>query len=210
MIDLSKQQRWVIIILVGALLAGTVIWSVRHFAEGSRNEQVINLDNGETEDRAVKEQTAPETTKAYVHVCGEVRKPGVYQLPMEARVFQAVEAAGGATDEADQSAINLAAHINDGEQIYLPKKGEAVRTFAGKGDKNGKSSTATKPKWPLDVNQATAGQLDYVPGIGPSMAAKIIDYREQSGPFATLDDLMQVSGIGEKKLAQFRQYLCVR
>jgi competence protein ComEA len=209
MTDLSKQQRWVIIILVGALLSGTILLTVRHYSsEGNQNVQVIDLDNGEMENRAVTEDSRQETPKLYVHVCGQVRKPGVYQLPAGARVFQAVEAAGGATEEAEQSAINLAAHLNDGEQIYLPKKGEAVRTL--RVDKKQKAQSAAKPHWPLDLNQATAGQLDFVPGIGPAMAARIIEYREQNGAFASLDDLTHVSGIGEKKLAQFRQYLCVR
>lgn len=210
MIDLSKQQRWVIMILIGALVAGTMILAVRYYSEGTRNEQVIDLENGETTDQAVDDATAPVTQKAYVHVCGQVRKPGVYQLPVDARVFQAIDAAGGATEEADQAAINLAARINDGEQIYLPKKGEAVRTASGTGRQGRGSGSKAKPKWPLDINQASAEQLDFVPGIGPSMASKIIEYREQNGSFASLDDLKQVSGVGEKKLAQFRQYLWVR
>jgi competence protein ComEA len=210
MIDLSKQQRWVIIIIVGALLVGMGILAVRYFTQGSRSEQVIDLDNGETNVEEASGRSAEGTSKAYVHVCGQVRKPGVYQLPMEARVFQAVEAAGGVTEEADQSAVNLAAHITDGEQIYLPKIGESARIPIATGKKGHQSNKAVQPQWPLDLNRASAGQLDFVPGIGPSMASRIIEYREQNGSFTSLDDLTQVPGIGEKKLARFRQYLCVR
>lgn len=208
MMDISKQQRWVILILVGALISGAILLTL--FRRPSQ-DQIITLGDGEK--TAGVESNAETVVKVFVHVCGAVQKPGVYELPAEDRVFQAIDAAGGTLPQADTSAVNLAARINDGEQIYLPKIGETPRHQSGAHRSvQPKHSQAVKetPKWPLDLNQVSAAQLDAVPGIGPSMAARIIAYREQSGSFTSIDELAKVSGIGEKKLEQFRAYLCVR
>lgn len=210
MMDLSKQQRWVILILVGALISGAVLLA---FFRRSGQEQVFALEE-ETETLVHPEaETSALTNKVYVHVCGAVQKPGVYQLSTGDRIFQAVDAAGGASKEADPSALNLAAPIKDGEQIYLPKVGELPK-YRPQSDVSGASGRTSrkqrKPVWPLDLNQAGSSDLEAVPGIGPSMAARIAAFRDQNGPFASVDDLSKVSGIGPKKLEQFRDYLCVR
>jgi competence protein ComEA len=165
----------------------------------------------------------------YVHVCGAVAKPGVITLPVGSRVFTALKRVGGALSEADLEQVNLAAFVEDGEQIYLPKKGEAMPSAVKAGAKikpenaNGRFAKAKKerrsttkvaqPKlkvtWPLDLNQATREQLELVPGIGPAMAGKILAYRQTNGKFATYEDLTKVSGIGPAKLEKFHPYLCV-
>jgi competence protein ComEA len=166
----------------------------------------------------------------YAHVCGAVAKPGVIALSTGSRVFAAIERAGGTLPEADLEQVNLAAFVEDGEQIYLPKKGEVlsmpgskVKTarqsgangrFA-KAKKDRHSTTkAAQPKikvnWPLDLNQATPEQLELVPGIGSVMAGKILAYRQANGKFATYEDLTKVSGIGSAKLEKFRPYLGVK
>jgi competence protein ComEA len=165
--------------------------------------------------------------QVYAHVCGAVAKPGVITLTVGARVFTAIERAGGALPEADLEQVNLAAFVEDGEQIYLPKKGEMLATRSGSRSKqansNGRFAKASKdrraatkasqPKlkvhWPLDLNQATQEQLELVPGIGPVMTGKILAYRQLNGKFATYEDLTKVSGIGSAKLEKFRPYLCV-
>lgn len=132
-----------------------------------------------------------------IHIVGEVVTPGVYQLSSGARVLDAVAAAGGFTKKADQTSINLVRPISDGEQIVVTaisseNTGSSVNGVGGKG------SSAAK----ININRATAQQLDALPGIGPTLAARIVDYRNANGGFDTVTDLGQVSGIGVKLLAQ--------
>jgi competence protein ComEA len=129
-----------------------------------------------------------------VHVVGEVRRPGVYELPGGARARDAVEAAGGLLGDADQAAVNLARVVDDGEQIAVPRQG-AAGADAGAGAGTAGASPAAK----VDLNTATAEQLDALPGVGPATAAKIVADRAANGPFRTVDDLMRVSGIGPAK-----------
>ena len=170
-------------------------------------------------------------SKLYVHVCGAVAKPGVIAIPAGSRVFEAVEKAGGALAEADLEQINLAAFVEDGEQLYLPRKGEVIaparlynktgsqsvpgnRFAQNTGRHKVSASKALKPKikasWPLDLNQATREQLELVPGIGPVMAENILAYRNTHGSFSAYEDLTKVKGIGPSKLEKFRSYLCVK
>jgi competence protein ComEA len=164
-----------------------------------------------------------------VHVCGAVVRPGVIALPTGSRVLAAIERAGGALAAADLEQVNLAAFVEDGAQIYLPKKGEVVAIPGKTGVKTARNNPdgrfakakqdrrlavkAAQPKvkvnWPLDLNQATRQQLELVPGIGPAMAGKILAYRQANGSFVSYDILMKVSGIGPAKLEKFRPYLCV-
>jgi len=130
-----------------------------------------------------------------VHVVGEVRHPGVYQLAGGARAIDAVNAAGGLLGDAEQAAVNLARVVADGEQIAVPREGEAVASAGGAGGAGATSPGSGK----VDINAATAEQLDALPGIGPATAAKIISDRTSNGPFRNVDDLMRVPGIGPSK-----------
>lgn len=209
--DLSRQQRLIIFIVVGALLAGVVILGIR---SSSRTDHDIFIgEASEASEEAVstepvaKEEDWEEDKTLYVHVCGEVSRPGVYPLAPGARRFQALDAAGGATGNGDTAAINLAALINDGEQIYIPKKGQVK---AGMVRENTNVKSAGGVHFPIDINRATEAELVAVPGIGPSMAASIIAFRKECGRFSSVEQLTEVSGIGDKKLQRFRSYLCVR
>lgn len=133
---------------------------------------------------------APE--QIYVHVLGEVVSPGLYQLDPGSRVADAVDAADGLKDEADPTAVNLARVLNDGEQIDVPAVGEEKQS--GDSDK-------------VSINQASAGELEALPQIGPSLAQRIIAWREEHGPFQDIDDLKEVSGIGDKTLGMFRDLI---
>jgi competence protein ComEA len=128
-----------------------------------------------------------------VDVAGAVRRPGLYRLAPGTRVDDAVAAAGGATAHADVSAVNLAAPLADGEQVVVPVRGAAVEGGGAAG------STG-----PVDLNSATPEQLDTLPGVGPSTAARIVAYRQQHGPFHSLAELDGVSGIGPSKLAELK------
>jgi competence protein ComEA len=128
-----------------------------------------------------------------VDVAGAVRRPGLHRLPSGARVDDALTAAGGATARADLAAVNLAAPLADGEQVVVPVRGSGG-AGAGAGAANA----------PVDLNSATAEQLDALPGIGPATAAKIVSYRQQHGAFHSLAELDGVPGIGAAKIAQLK------
>lgn len=143
-------------------------------------------------------------TELVVHVAGKVRKPGVVRLPPGSRVFDAVEAAGGAHQGVDLSGLNLARLVADGEQVLvgiaLPP-GSAGTTPAG--------GPATPGAEPIDLNSATADLLETLPGVGPTLAGRILEWREEHGRFNAVDELMEVSGIGPKTFAELEPLVTV-
>ena len=149
--------------------------------------------------------------EVYVDVDGAVVRPGVYRLKDGARVSQAIDAAGGLTAEADVTGINRASKITDGQKIYVPTVGEQQAAAAVGGAESGAATTlgAGSSSGLVNINTASAAELQTLSGIGPSMAQSIIDERTQNGAFASVDDLMRVSGIGEKKLAKIKDCICV-
>ncbi len=151
-----------------------------------------------------------------VHVAGAVSAPGIVRLPLGARVADALAAAGGLRGDADSDRLNLAETLSDGVRLYVPAIGQAVlpqpvsaggvHLGGGGGGVDGEPST---PAAPLDLNSATAEQLDSLPGVGPSTAAAIIGYRDSHGPFRSVDELDEVRGIGPAKLEQLRELVVV-
>lgn len=131
-----------------------------------------------------------------VHVAGRVTHPGVYALDDGSRVIDAIDAAGGVAFGADADAINLAAKVTDGQRVYVPAVGEAVVSD--------QQTPASGPTLPIDLNAATAADLDVLPGVGPATAAAIVRAREAKGGFTSVDDLLDVPGIGEAKLEALR------
>jgi len=164
--------------------------------------------------RGIEFPVAAEEKPVYIHLSGAVQNPGVVKVAPGTRVFDALKQAGGALSEADLDRINLARFVEDGEQLYIPKKGEtaAVAVTADSGTKAKRRAKTTKPQWtgPLDLNTATASQLETVPGIGPALAGRIVEYRKQHGPFKTYEELDRVNGIGKATLEKFRPYLYVK
>ena len=150
-------------------------------------------------------------TEIYVHVCGCVKKPGVYRLHFGARTQEAIDAAGGLTAEADVTGLNRASKITDGQKIHVPTVGEQQAAAAVDGGESGAAATpgAGSSSGLVNINTASAAELQTLSGIGPSMAQSIIDERTKNGAFASVDDLMRVSGIGEKKLAKIKDCICV-
>jgi competence protein ComEA len=147
-------------------------------------------------------QRGVESLRIAVHVVGAVQQPGVYYLAAGSRGDDAVRLAGGATAQADLKQVNLAAVLVDGQQLLIPRIGERIPN---------NSVPNTVPNAPrngmptlIDINQATVADLDRLPGVGPSTAQAIVDHRTRNGPFASVDDLLAVRGIGPAKLAELR------
>ncbi|MEN8234350.1 MAG: helix-hairpin-helix domain-containing protein [Actinomycetota bacterium] len=126
-----------------------------------------------------------------VHVSGAVRHPGLVTVPLHARIADAVAAAGGATPTADLGGLNLAAEVRDGDQVVVPTPGEA-------------RGSPTNSDHGVDLNRSSAAELEGLPGVGPVLAERIVAFREQNGPYTAVEDLLDVGGIGEAKLAAMR------
>lgn len=158
---------------------------------------VLIVTRGNTQTSAAPE-VVPITIvepEIYVDVTGAVNKPGVYTLTGKSRVIDAIKAAGDSAPGADLSTINLARVLNDGEQIYVDSL-----VVNGSGQRISKKA----PSGPININRATARQLDALDGIGPVIAARIVEYRKVNGSFLSVDDLQKVSGIGAAKFAQIK------
>src|SRR5215210_7893447 len=149
----------------------------------------------------VGEEGGGEPSRVTVHVAGAVRRPGVYRLAARARVVDAVRKAGGARRRADLGSLNLAARLEDGRQVVVPLRAPPGAAAAA----GGGVAAAPAPDVPIDLNTATAEQLDELDGIGPGMAGTILEYREEHGGFGSVEELSQVPGIGEKRLAALRE-----
>jgi competence protein ComEA len=173
-------------LLAGVVLAAlVVVLGVRHFA-GPAAAPASSF----APIRAAA-PARPASRKIVVDVAGAVRRPGLYRLAPGTRIADAVALAGGATRKADIALVNLAAPLADGEQVVVPLRGVA-------------SAAAGVPTTPVDLNSASAEQLDALPGIGPATAAKIVAFRQEHGPFHAVADLDAVPGIGPSRIDQLK------
>jgi len=139
-----------------------------------------------------------------VQVAGAVVQPAVYRVADGSRVGDVVARAGGPTADADPTALNLAARVVDGERVYVPRVGEVVTAAV-----SGGPATAPSPAAPVDLNSADLDLLETLPGIGPATAQAIVDQRERNGPFRSVDDLLDIRGIGPAKLDAIRDLVRV-
>ena len=155
------------------------------------------------------ESSKPASATVWVHVVGAVRNPGVYELPAGARATSAIAAAGGVLPGSAEYAVNLAAVLEDGQQLVIPTRDEAGPPGAAVGA-SAAGAAGGPAAGPLDLNRATAEQLDALPGIGPATAAKIVADRTANGSFRSVSDLTRVPGIGEKKVEQLKDLVRVR
>ncbi len=162
--------------------------------------------------------TTTTVAELVVDVVGEVRQPGVRRVPPGARIADVIDAAGGLTERADRARINLAAPVADGERIFVPAVGQPVPPVAvgatggvgtGAVAGTGAGTGTTAVPGPVNLNTASLAELDTLPGVGPATAQAIIDHREQQGPYRSVDDLLDVRGIGDAKLAELRDRVVV-
>ena len=175
-------------------------WLVSAGGTGRGTDAAPSAGSSTAQKDVVVSSPARETV---VHVAGAVRHPGVYRLRRGDRVEDAVRRAGGVTARGDANAVNLAAPVQDGVQVVVPARAAQTASAAPAPAAAG-VGTASAPTAAVDLNSATAEQLDTLDGVGPATAAKILDYRRQHGGFRSVDDLGQIAGIGPKKLAALR------
>ena len=146
----------------------------------------------------------------YVDVDGAVKEPQLVELPSGSRVEDAIQAAGGLTKKADLTNVNRAQILSDGEKIYIPVKGEAAASAEASGGGSGTAgSNGVSSDGKININTADANTLEQIYGVGPVTARKIIDYREQHGSFQSIEDLKNISGIGEKTFEKMQDYVTI-
>ena len=169
------------------------VWMVLVTAAGCRDEkkEEIPLEEAQTQEDETGSESAKkqEEEKIYVHVCGQVKSPGVYELPSESRVYQALDAAGGMTEEAASQQVNQAQKLADGQQIYVPSAQEAENSSG----QPGQSPAADDGK--VNLNTADKEELMTLSGIGEARAEAILEYREEKGGFQSVEELKEIDGI---------------
>lgn len=216
MVQLDRKQQFVILLLVGVIL----------FGGGYRFAQM--KERAAEEGKPALEAASNKAKDLLVHVAGAVAKPGVYQLPRGSRIIDAVNQAGPAA-EAELDSLKLASPVTDGQTIYVPMKSPtqvgstatgsppgAPVSSAGTGQNAFTSQTGVKPSGAatvtglVNINTADQSQLDTLPGVGPSLAQRIIQHREINGPFKAIEDIKDVSGIGDKNFEKLKDRVTVR
>ena len=215
-IILKLKSNWdkikIIATITFIILAGTV-YSVSTMIKGGKaddrielvvTDSVISTSDGagshfDSSDDSTKDDS---NTDIYVHICGAVINPGVYQVPVGTRVYQALELAGGSSDDAYLSGINLADKLADGQKVYIPSEGENAEGILS-------TDSGDVQSVMININTASEAELMTLPGIGQSRAKDIINYRVKNGLFESIDDIMKVSGIKEAAFEKIKDLIKV-
>ena len=215
-IILKLKSNWdkikIIATITFIILAGTV-YSVSTMIKGGKaddrielvvTDSVISTSDGagshfDSSDDSTKDDS---NTDIYVHICGAVINPGVYQVPAGTRVYQALELAGGSSNDAYLSGINLADKLADGQKVYIPSEGENAEGILS-------TDSGDVQSVMININTASEAELMTLPGIGQSRAKDIINYRVKNGLFESIDDIMKVSGIKEAAFEKIKDLIKV-
>ncbi|MBT2754658.1 helix-hairpin-helix domain-containing protein [Mesobacillus foraminis] len=212
MTDWLKEHK--VYLLAAALLAAVLLYPNLF---NSEEEEVRDLpeewsvetkDEGKAQAKEKPEQENEVSVPMMADIKGAVKKPGVYDVHQGERVIDLIEKAGGLTNKADTASINFAMKIGDEMAIYIPEKGGQGPLAGQIPVSGGGESTGNSQK--VNLNSASASELETLPGIGPSKSAAIIEFRETSGAFKTVDDLKLISGIGDKTFEKLRELITVK
>ena len=221
-LNLSKKQKIIISIVIVIIFILFLIYVYKNLYEEDSEMLIINSENiSSVEENINEEIVGNEQAKiggevVVVHIIGEVNNPGVVTLPEGSRIIDAINKAGGKTEEADLSKINLAYIVEDGTQIYIPRINENLNQVnlitdgAGIGVIiNDSNLEENEVEVKVNINTANKEKLETLPGIGETTAQKIIDYRETNGKFKTIEDIKNVSGIGDAKFESLKDKITV-
>ncbi|MFZ5352925.1 MAG: helix-hairpin-helix domain-containing protein [Bacillota bacterium] len=200
----------IIIIIMILIISGTIYINSGAGTEILLEQNIEDSIAEPAEAKTTESEQQPQTVDEYitVYICGCVKRPGNIEIKPDTRLGDALELIGGASEEADLTAVNLAHKLSDEEMIYIPKKGEIINDM--KNVIPGYVSKNTALKYgKININTASKSELESLPGVGPSTADKIIAYRNKNGAFKTIEEIMKVTGIGEKKYASLKEYIAV-
>lgn len=212
----------IILLLIGYYIYYQNSNIYKEFETSSNKEELLPYENEqekneEQEEISNQEETIEDVEIILVHITGEVKNVGVVELEKGARIIDAVNKAGGFTEYADTEEVNLAYELSDGIQIYIPGKKEDIdnnerkyiTTNSGDNVVMEEKRMEESNNILININEATQTELETLPGIGPSIALKIISYREKEGKFLTIEDIKNVSGIGDNKFENIKELICV-
>ena len=218
MIEFLKQRKVVIIIgILVTILVGWKLFDSKNFEEVNSNEILVsNLKNNEKEKNEDKEEDV-----MAIHVTGEVKNPGVVKVKQGSRIEDIIEAAGGLTENADITNVNLAFEVEDGMKIRIPSNDEYnenegniiehyITQDSGKGVIVSEDKSSENLSLVININTANETELEQLPGIGASIAGRIIDYRNKNGKFKAIEDIKNVTGIGETKFEKIKDLIKVK
>lgn len=187
------------------LLIFGIIYIIKIKIDESNNMDLM-LETNTNE--IIESSNNEEKTMIKVHIDGQIKNRGVVELEEGSRLVDAIEKSGGLTEEADTSNINLADILQDGEKVYIYSKQE-VEELKSIGKLNEEIDNTTKKDNKININTATQAELEEITGIGPSLAQKIIEYRESNGKFKDIEELKNVSGIGDKKFESMKSQITI-
>lgn len=213
--NLSLRQKKIILIIIIFAVSGLMIYIFNNNKiDNSDLDEDILVASNSTNDM-IKNST-DEKDMIIIHITGAVKTPGIVKLEEGSRIEDAINKAGGLTEDADITKVNLAYILEDGTKIKIPSnsdigdfQGENIlRTDSGEGiiEDNENSSQSSS----LNINKATEQDLQTLPGIGPLLASRIIAYRDENGKFSTIEDIKNVNGIGNSKYENIKDYICVK
>ena len=214
--NLTKKQKIIVFIIAVVVAIGMIyfIYSKNQVDDNINLENDILVAENSTKDNS---KVTSSDDEVIVHVTGSVKSPGVVKLKEGSRIEDAIEAAGGLTENADISKVNLAFVVEDGTKIRIPSSqdedigdGDVIDSGSGENIVVEENTTSSgKSSQIVNINRATVTELETLPGIGPSLALKIINYRKENGNFSSIEDIKNVSGIGDSKFESLKKYLTV-
>lgn len=195
--QINKKNK--VIIVIALILVALVVY---YFFINKRDENFVELSSSENIN--TNSNNIVENQEMFVYISGAVNSPGVIKIENDSRVKDVIEKAGGFKENADLTNVNLAEKVEDEKKIYIPEIGEDD-------EKNGSNEEKEQTKkLSVNVNTANSSELQKLPGIGPSLADSIVEYRKQNGKFASIEDIKKVSGIGESKYNKIKEYIKVK
>jgi competence protein ComEA len=209
--DWVSEHKISVLVCAFIVLGGIYFFYVNDYAQPSpanslSMEEKFQSDELTTENKNA--ETKPELPeKIMVDVKGQIKQPGVYKANTGERVIDIISRAGGLTDKADQGMVNFAQHVEDEMVIYIPAKGEEGLSSPTSTRGNPAASIGSQKESKININKAVETELQNLPGIGPAKAAAIVEYRNTSGPFKTVDDLKNISGIGDKTFEKLKDLI---
>jgi len=206
---LTKKQKFIFFIVL-FIMIGVIIYYIYSNLYSNNNlflleeNNLISNEFIENTSNYISNKKSTETNTIVVYICGAVKESKVITLKENSRICDAIDAVGGLTEEAVLTDINLAYILEDGEKIYIPKKGEELQNSSSPSYNTNEKTTK------ININKATQTELETIPGIGPSTALKIINYRNENGKFLKKEDIKNVSGIGDAKFESMKDFISIK
>ena len=213
----NNTQKVILIILI-ALICGIIAYAVMSNNSEYEEQDILeqNIIENKIENK-IEDNIENEKRKIVIHITGQVKNPGLVYLDEGARIADAIKEAGGSTKEAALDKVNLAYVLEDGQKIYIPNKNEKISeiqyiiTDSGENvlKDTGKESNVKGGIKKVNINSANQEELETLPGVGPALAVRIIEYRNSNGKFEKVEDVQNVKGIGDSKFTNIKEHICI-